>query len=188
MVECICRFQNPDIPRSGRGGAAHGGAGRGGAGQDTGRTVRRGGNSPPCLPEHRRQLPWRFLRKHEQNKMYVNQKRSTTSVDKRFLSRTMAALRSWLLTNGPSPICLCKPFSCKACPGIYAPESMPRTAVFANLEFGVKKKECLRQATQSRVHRISEFLDSQIRHLRRHSFNPTKFPGMPCMKWADRDK
>ena len=31
----ICRIQKPDIPRAGRGGAAHGGAaGRGGAGQD----------------------------------------------------------------------------------------------------------------------------------------------------------
>ena len=33
-ISCICRIQNPDIPRAGRVGAAHGGAaGRGGAGQ-----------------------------------------------------------------------------------------------------------------------------------------------------------
>ena len=31
---------------------------------------------------------------------------------------TRSALCSWLLTSGPTPICLCKPFSCKACPGI----------------------------------------------------------------------
>lgn len=29
-----------------------------------------------------------------------------------------AALRSWLLTNAPTPYCLCKTFLCKACPGI----------------------------------------------------------------------
>ena len=27
------------------------------------------------------------------------------------------ALCSWLLTSGPAPFCLCKPFLCKACPG-----------------------------------------------------------------------
>ena len=38
-------------------------------------------------------------------------------VDKRLISGTASALRSWLLTSVPTPICLCKPFSCKACPG-----------------------------------------------------------------------
>ena len=33
------------------------------------------------------------------------------------LTGTRSAFCSWLLTNVPSPICLCKPFSCKACPG-----------------------------------------------------------------------
>ena len=32
-------------------------------------------------------------------------------------SSFLAALRSWLLTSEPSPISLCKPFSCKAYPG-----------------------------------------------------------------------
>ena len=36
----------------------------------------------------------------------------------RFISGTRSALCSWLLTSGPTPFCLCKPFSCKACPGI----------------------------------------------------------------------
>ena len=33
----------------------------------------------------------------------------------RFVRRMTAALCSRLLTSGPTPICLCKPFSCKAC-------------------------------------------------------------------------
>ena len=36
----------------------------------------------------------------------------------RCIRRTTATLRSWLLTSGLTPICPCKPFSCKACPGI----------------------------------------------------------------------
>ena len=36
----------------------------------------------------------------------------------------MADLCSWLLTIEPAPICFCKPFSCKACPGIRS--SIPR--------------------------------------------------------------
>ena len=39
------------------------------------------------------------------------------ALDPRFLRGTKHALNSWLLTNGPTPFCLCKPFSCKACPG-----------------------------------------------------------------------
>ena len=33
-----------------------------------------------------------------------------------FISGTRSALCSWLPTSGPTPLCLCKPFSCKACP------------------------------------------------------------------------
>ena len=39
------------------------------------------------------------------------------------ISGTASALRSWLLTRVPMPICLCKPFSCKACPGTYRLEA-----------------------------------------------------------------
>ena len=39
-------------------------------------------------------------------------------VDKRFIRGTRGALSSWLLTSGPTPFCLYKPFSCKACRGI----------------------------------------------------------------------
>ena len=35
----------------------------------------------------------------------------------RSICGTMAALRSWLLTSGPTPVCPSTPFSCKACPG-----------------------------------------------------------------------
>ena len=38
-----------------------------------------------------------------------------------FMRGAAAALRSWLLTSGPSPICRWKPVSRKACPGIYIP-------------------------------------------------------------------
>ena len=34
-----------------------------------------------------------------------------------FVGGTAGALRSWLLTSGPTPICFCKPFSCRECPG-----------------------------------------------------------------------
>ena len=40
-----------------------------------------------------------------------------SAVDNRFIRGTTAALRSWLLTSVPTPICLRKPFSCKACSG-----------------------------------------------------------------------
>ena len=40
-----------------------------------------------------------------------------TAVDKRFISRTRSALRSQLLTVGPTPSCRCNRYPCKACPG-----------------------------------------------------------------------
>ena len=48
-----------------------------------------------------------------------NQRLTTSSspVYPRFISGTRSALSSWLLTSGTTPFCLCKPFSCKACPG-----------------------------------------------------------------------
>ena len=41
-----------------------------------------------------------------------------SAVDNRLISGTRSALCSWLPTSGTTPFCLCKPFSCKACPGI----------------------------------------------------------------------
>ena len=43
--------------------------------------------------------------------------RGLSAVHPRFISGTRIALCSWLLTTGPTPICPCKPFPCKACPG-----------------------------------------------------------------------
>ena len=42
-----------------------------------------------------------------------------SAVYPQFIIETASALRCWLLTSVPTPICLCKPFSCKACPGKY---------------------------------------------------------------------
>ena len=36
----------------------------------------------------------------------------------RFINGMRSALCSWLLTSGTTPFCPCKPFSCKACPGM----------------------------------------------------------------------
>ena len=77
-----CRFQNPDIPRAGRDGAAHGGtAGRGGTGQDgtpTDRSAPRN-NRPSYPPDDRRKPSWACFWKHEQRKPYVNRWMNTTS-------------------------------------------------------------------------------------------------------------
>ena len=95
--------------RNGRCTAGRGGAGRGRSGLR--RSVRPRNNHSPCALTHRE----RPCRKHEQNKSFVNRWRNTTSD----LPGTASALRFWLLIIGPTPICLCKPFLCKACPGIH---------------------------------------------------------------------
>ena len=58
------------------------------------------------------------------------------AVDDRFISGTTSALRSWLLTSGPMPFCLCISFSCDACPGICVPAASSRTVVFGSLGVG----------------------------------------------------
>ena len=45
----------------------------------------------------------------------------SSPVYQRFITGTRSALSSWLLTSGQTPICLRKPFSCKACLGICSP-------------------------------------------------------------------
>ena len=40
-----------------------------------------------------------------------------SAVYQQFISGTRSALFSWLPNSGTTPFCLCKPFSCKACPG-----------------------------------------------------------------------
>ena len=55
----------------------------------------------------------------EQN---VRLTRRLSAVYPRFITGTASAFRCWLLTSLPTPICLCKPFSCKACPGSFCLE------------------------------------------------------------------
>ena len=51
--------------------------------------------------------------------------RGLSAVHLRFISGMRSALCSWLPSSGPTPFCLCKPFSCKACPGITFPALFP---------------------------------------------------------------
>ena len=60
---------------------------------------------------------------------------SQRAVDKRFITGTTAALRFLLLTNVPSPVCLCKSCACKARPGI---EGSFRMVVYSSLEVGTR--------------------------------------------------
>ena len=50
----------------------------------------------------------------EQNQWFTS---GLPAVYQRFISRTKSALCSWLPTSGKTLFCLCKPFSCKVCPG-----------------------------------------------------------------------
>ena len=100
----ISRIPNPDISRAGRGGMTHGrAAGRGGAGRDADRLLRPGHNRASCTPGHRGQLSRTIPRKHEQAKSYVNPWGTKRPVDNWFIRGTKSALRSWLLTSGPTP-------------------------------------------------------------------------------------
>ena len=115
----ICRIQNPDIQRAGRVGAHGGAAGRGRAeqfAQETSlpRTPKASKTSLlNVFPEARTsKIPFKPMA--EQNLRLTT---GLSAVHPRFITGTRSALGSWLLANGPTPICLCKPFSCKACPG-----------------------------------------------------------------------
>ena len=58
-----------------------------------------------------------FQARHVREPMLEHNGRLTSN-GKRFIRGTRSALCSWLLTSGPTHFWLCKPFSCKACPGI----------------------------------------------------------------------
>ena len=97
--------------------------GRGGDGQDGTPTERFAQETtvpdrPYYPPDDRGQRPWACLWKHEQREPYVNRWGNKASGCSRFIRGTAAALRSWLLTNVPTPNCFCKFFSCKTCPEI----------------------------------------------------------------------
>ena len=55
------------------------------------------------------------LRRHDRIRSDINR---IKDLGERFTRGTSAALRSWLMTSGPAPLCLFKPFSCEACLGI----------------------------------------------------------------------
>ena len=79
---------------------------------------------PSKASGHREQLFWTFRRKHEQTKCYLNRMeeddnrltRNWPVAYKRFIRGTTAALCSWLLADGPTPICLRPRKPGKACP------------------------------------------------------------------------
>ena len=48
----------------------------------------------------------------------MEERNRLTTIEPRFIRGTKNALCSELLAEGPTPICFCKPFSCKACLGI----------------------------------------------------------------------
>ena len=116
-----CRVQNPDIQRAGRVGRRTAGR-RGGVGQNS--SPRRQASLVPskapktrCLnvPPEARTSEIVCKPMGEQSPLLTT---GLYAVHLRFISGTRSALCSWLLTSGPMLICPCKPFSCKACPGI----------------------------------------------------------------------
>ena len=125
----------PGHTTGGSGRAAHSGAaGHGGPGRMGRRRV-----SPrrpqPSLVSSRALKTTVLNRRHEQRNPYVNRRRNKTrrwpAVYPRLISGTGSALCFWLLTSGPTP-CLCKPFSCKACPGISIRRNRMRTSTSCN--------------------------------------------------------
>ena len=124
-----CRVQNPDILRASPYGAARGRtAGAGVNGQHKTPTTRIFAQENQTLLPPRR---WKndllgvpleagineILCKHME-KQNLRWNRGSTAVYQQFISRTRSDLCSWLLTSEPTPLCLCKPFLCKTCPGI----------------------------------------------------------------------
>ena len=83
------------------------------------------------------QFPTPSLQKHEQAKSDVNRRREQSrrlttgsfAVYSQFISETASDLSSWLLTSGPSPCFPYKPFSYKACPGIFSCVSIRRASL-----------------------------------------------------------
>ena len=105
----ICRIKNPNI-LSGRGGAETGpGSGRRLAGRiwaRIGTAVRPGHDLSFRPPKWHRGPSWTSLRKHDRIKCHANRIKEH---DERFITRTMAALRSGLLNSGLTPYCHCEP-------------------------------------------------------------------------------
>ena len=100
----------------GRGVASRSGRG----GSEAGRSGSAKGRPSISTPRMTRQPSWTFLRKHGRFESNVNR---IMEHDDRLTSGWQAglstALRAWLLANGQTPFCHCKPVSCRVCPGIY---------------------------------------------------------------------
>ena len=108
---------------SGRGSAWRGGeaeSGRTGRGQDS--SHRRQASLVPSKASKTRRLNTSpearasetLLRPMEEHKERLTS--SLPAFDTWFIIKTRSPLCSWLLTSGPTLFCLCKRFSCKACP------------------------------------------------------------------------
>ena len=91
--------------------------GRGWVGRDA-VSIRPRDYPPSFLPTNRRHCPGRFFESTNKRNPMQTVAGTKSAVDQRLISGTASALRSWLLNSVPAPVCLCKPFSCKACPGI----------------------------------------------------------------------
>ena len=104
-------LQYPAV-EEGRTPQRRGGAGRGRAapGGGAGRGRGRGGAVRP-----RHELSFAIPRAPETPVLDQGTRRP---VEKRQTCRPTAAIRSWLVSNGPAPFCRCKPLSCEASPGI----------------------------------------------------------------------
>ena len=103
-------------------GYTSGESGRGarrGGGTGSGRTERRQNSSPRIQASKIRRLEARtseiLCEPEEHNERLIT---GLSAVYSRFITGTRSALCFWLLTSGLNLFCLCKPFSCKACPRI----------------------------------------------------------------------
>ena len=118
MPFLLCLVETKTQTYHGRFGAGRRTAGqRGGAG--TGRTGRRRVVSTRIQPSllRSKQSKKTFLGVSLEARTYEILCKPMGEQNQRLNCGTMAALRSWLLTNVPNPRYLCKLFSCKACPG-----------------------------------------------------------------------
>ena len=92
-------------------------AGQGRVGLGANRIVAQETRVPRTLQGIEDTSPERFSRSRNKRNPMETDGGTKPAVDNRFITRTRSALSSWLLTSGPTLFCLCKPFSCKACPG-----------------------------------------------------------------------
>ena len=104
----------------------------------------------------------------------------SSAVYPRLISGTKSALRSWLLTSVPTPICLCKPFSCKACPGISLVR--PSGETFKRRVFDAFPAHALHEKGLQRQIGVGTLVSSQER---RTLFRPGDKPRMN--RWSTAD-